>query len=85
MTDRVHLFANGSQFGDWMYNNCEQCPLWPNDAEWPDCELNEAIMRASISDGTVSAEEAQALGYPDDVRVYVWRCKKMEGLKDETP
>lgn len=83
MSDRVRPFCSGSQMGDWDLNNCESCAKSINaldrDATWESmkarglepCEIEHAISRAYIGDGTVSAEIAERMGACDE---YTWPC-----------
>lgn len=80
MTDRIHLFANGTQYMDWTANNCDRCTKAgdPSESGSSTCPLFEAIYDAAADDGTVSAEVARRLGTSADDTRYVWRCLASE-------
>lgn len=71
---RIHLFANGTQYLDWTCNNCDKCGKAgdPSEAGSSPCELFEAIHDAAADDGTVTPEIAARLGYTAER--YVWPC-----------
>ena len=82
MSDRIRIFSSGPQWVDWQNCNCCRCyksintedEVWDT-ADWK-CDLEEALCYASISDGTVSAEQAKRLGF--DCGRYVWPCSEVD-------
>lgn len=77
MSERIHLFSNGTQSMDWMASNCDRCTKAGDISERGSskCELFEAIGDAGASDGRVSAEMAARLGYAETR--YVWMCPEL--------
>ncbi len=65
MTDRVHPFANGTDYMDWNAKNCDRCNKVvydKDDQPVSACVLFNALMESMIEDGTVSAEYGKRLG-----------------------
>ena len=81
-------FSCGSQYLDWQVSNCGRCKkaasLEDVKADKFTCEIERAIGVACISDGTVSAEIAQRMGYIDNNPPktkefsYLWQCGEVE-------
>lgn len=78
MSKRMSPFANGSEFSDWLWLNCEQCPLWSAVQLFPDCELHDALLDASIDDGTIDVSIAERIGFNERRHA---RCKKKAELE----
>ena len=74
MSERIHLFANGTHAADWMAGNCDRCALSGDigAAGSSHCELFEAIADAGADDGAVAPEIAKRMGYTEIA--YTWRC-----------
>jgi len=81
MSERTIPFANGSQYMDWYWHNCDKClKAWTKEAGFR-CEIDKALGEASITDGTISAEIAERMGSDlvigADGKVefrYTWDC-----------
>ncbi len=87
MSEKVSPFSNGSQYMDWQGCNCERCvksvSVWDvgGDAT-PTCEIELALMEAEISDGEVTQEIAQRMGYEGVAARYVWPCTEVEWTEE---
>jgi len=84
---RISLFSNGTQFMDWQGSNCCRCKksveVWGSPDDWPTCPIEEAILLASIDDGTLSPEMAARAGYSDETKLsYVWPCTEVEWTEE---
>ena len=77
------LFSNGAQFLDWMEQNCFRCKKYRPYEQTHNCELEEAmyVARMSDGDGSVPAEVAARLGYRDP-REYTWDCTEREVARE---
>lgn len=92
----VHPFANGSQFMDWLENNCCNCARYsfalnPATGKTRDpleedalCQIELALHQACWGDGSVSPEIAQRMGYSDPL-AYGWRCGEFDPVAKGTP
>lgn len=83
MTERVYLFSNGAQFMDWSAANCERCKKsveeWDNTGTaWPTCELEAAIVEATMGDGSFAPDIAQRIRAPEYAERYNWPCNEVE-------
>lgn len=58
MSVRIKLFANGDEASVWMGKNCDRC------TKDDGCPIQVPIIRAYVSDGTATVDEAAALGLP---------------------
>ena len=88
MTKKVHIFSNGSQYGDWKESNCVRCKKSsyhdPEDdgTKFPlDCDIESALMLAYVGDGMVTEEIRQRSGC--EPGHYSWRCTEAEWVGDE--
>jgi hypothetical protein len=79
MSERIHLFSNGSQYLDWTANNCDRCTKAgdPSEAGSSKCELFEAMHDAATDDGTVTPAIANRIGLLDAGTRYVWACPEL--------
>lgn len=75
---RIHPFSCGSQYADWIHNNCKNgCPkTYDYKLEDWRCPLMKALDIAYISDGTVPQWVAKAIGFYDKRDWYVWHCNR---------
>lgn len=83
MIEKIYLFSKGTQFMDWQGSNCCRCKksveVWGTPNDWPTCQIEEAILFASIDDGSVTEEMAARAGYNEDTKLaYVWPCSEVE-------
>lgn len=81
--EKVKPFSNGTEYLDWTFGNCERCAKSvlvtdPSGTELPTCEIEYAIMEASISDGEISAEIAERMGQTANPMAYTWPCGEFE-------
>lgn len=75
--DRFYPFSCGSQAMDWQSRNCARCRKWPGPDDPPDptrCEIDDALGHAMWSDGSVSAEMAERMGYIGNEHRLTWDC-----------
>lgn len=80
-TDRVRPFFCGTQYADWVTRNCEECKRgFYQNGDKLVCEVEEAITIAAISDGYVTPEIAQRMGYDDSLVLtwLTWQCAEFE-------
>lgn len=82
MSEPIIPFSNGTERMEWDNANCCRCGLDP----WQDegrhfgrCDIFDALSEAGIGDGTVSAEIADRMGYPEP------RCKAFVEVMRMTP
>jgi len=90
--ESVRPFSNGTQHLDWEASNCGRCKKAASfeqaEADKFICEIERAIGVACISDGTVSAEIAQRMGYFKNIPAktkrfsYVWQCGEVEWTEE---
>jgi hypothetical protein len=67
MSGRIWAFSNGTEHMDWEYRNCDRCRKTYNDDSGRSlCDLNDAIAEAAFTDGYVSADIANRLGWTVD-------------------
>lgn len=83
--ERVRPFSCGTQYADWQESNCERCAKGVDwDAPFPDskCDLERALSRASVGDGTISADVARRIALPLAAPgPYVWPCGELEVVR----
>lgn len=71
----VRLFANGTEFMVWDERNCAVCKKGYTD----ECELQDAIDLAALTDGEVPKDIAERLGYFDRESVrHMFYCRERE-------
>ena len=71
------VFANGSQFADWLMENCHRCARgYDYEAGVYRCELQKALDEAYTWGGEVTDEVAERIGYREGL--YNWRCAEYE-------
>jgi hypothetical protein len=70
--ERISPFSQGTQFLDWIDENCEQCV---HAAEG--CKMFDGLIAARVGDGTVSREIADRLGVPENTWSD-WQCKELQ-------
>jgi hypothetical protein len=77
---RVRPFYCGSQGADWQVSNCDNCQKrghytnGKTDWVWQ-CDIQQAVDFAYVSDGKVSAPIAARMGFEKDR--YGWRCNEL--------
>ncbi len=69
-------FSNASEFGDWVFSNCERCKKKYTDG-WR-CNIQYALDKAYMSDGKVTNNIAQRMGLLDNMDKYIWQCPEIE-------
>jgi|SRR3990167_253358 len=90
--ERVRPFSNGTQYLDWAASNCGRCKkaasLEDSRADKVTCDIERAIGAGGASDGTVSAEIGQRMGYIDnnppvtEEFSYVWQCGEVDWTEE---
>lgn len=78
--NRVRPFHCGTQYLDWENSNCCRCKKYTDDASG--CEIMQALAYASVSDGTVSPEMAERMGYKKGA--YLWPCAEVDWTDEWT-
>lgn len=78
---KVYVFSCGTQYADWIFNNCETCKKgydYEND-EYR-CDIQKELDFAYISDGMIDYEIAKRMGYFKAKKkgLYIWRCPEKE-------
>jgi hypothetical protein len=86
--ERVYPFANGSQFGDWVEKNCDNCTRSPKAKGDPTCDLEVAIWNAYYGTGSITEEIARRMNYltPDGrtrALCYSWPCNEILPISEE--
>lgn len=59
----VRPFDSGGQYVAWAGRNCRGCAKHDDDGDRWECAIDGAIVDAYITDGTVSREIADRMGY----------------------
>lgn len=74
-------FSTGSQYSDWEDRNCEKCRLgYDHHEEMFCCDIQEHLGLALLSDGEISTNFADRMGYyknnPPKTEgfSYTWDC-----------
>lgn len=77
---KISPFSSGGQWGDWTGCNCDRCEKGSHKlppGELPTCELKEALVVAYLSDGNITADTADRIGYTANKGRYVWPCNEV--------
>jgi hypothetical protein len=72
-------FHCGTQCIDWMGCNCERCKKfsgYDSDINTIPCEIEKAIIWASVDDGTISKEIYDRMDANNGN--YVWKCPEVD-------
>ena len=78
--EKVMPFWSACQFIDWQDINCCKCKKY-NVYEEKTCELELSMSLAALTDGEITPEFAERIGYQDGV--YVWICSERDLREDE--
>lgn len=86
MTTTVRPFSNGGQYSDWSDCNCARCTKGAHrlndDAAFPDCELEAALLVACFDSGEIPLTIAQRIGMKEDEGRYVWPCAEVQWTEE---
>lgn len=88
MSERIRLFANGTEFECWEERNCSRCAKAPGGDERSFCDLFDAIGEAMFGDGTFAPEIVARFGWKPEYRAVLgWPCGEFqaEGPVEPTP
>lgn len=84
---KIRPFSCGTQFIDWQNSNCCRCTKY-NPEGIGDCEIDKALLYASMGDGSVNEEIAERMGYLDNSPPrqegfsYNWQCGEVEWTQE---
>jgi len=85
--DGVCPFSSGTQYLDWVANNCDKCRKGPDwkavemGAENTKCEIEQALSEGAIT-GRVPKEIARRMGFFENRGKYVWPCPEVEWTEE---
>jgi len=82
----IRPFSNGSQYSDWTSSNCDRCTkgyhLQP-DGEWPNCDIESALLNAYFDNGEITTEIAERMGYNSvEQPAQCWKCNEYNATED---
>ena len=80
-------FSCGTQYMDWSESNCNRCTKGVHhlndDAAWPTCELEVALLTACFGDGAIDERTAQRIGVTDQTEGhYTWPCGEVDWTEE---
>lgn len=71
---------------DWSESNCNRCTKGVHrlndDAAWPTCELESALLTACFDSGEIPLAIAQRIGMTTDDGRYVWPCAEVDWTEE---
>lgn len=83
MSDKITPFSNGTQFGDWVDENCWKCQKdFDEERDAYRCDIQKALDAAYVGDGTISRETAEKMGYLKHEGYYIWPCPKLKRKRE---
>lgn len=79
--DRVYVFSCGSQYVDWLDNNCCGCRKQADPEasldEMP-CDIERALSWAAVDDGRIPLPVADRMGKTANKGRYSWPCPERD-------
>lgn len=80
--NKVSPFYCGTQYADWTGSNCNRCkkaaPLYGDST----CEIELALHIALMSDGEVTQEIADRMGFTANQDKDVWMCPEVDWTEE---
>lgn len=75
MSEKIRPFSNGQEYRIWLRKNCESCKknvLRINDEYISQCDIEEALALAMVTDGKVTNEIYERMGDPLEFECPEW-------------